>query len=157
MIDLTAVKSGDRILANTDMLMQLMAEGHTLRLPSVSVDDPFVLEHFTDDEISHLNLDGDMNDIVSIEYVGEMPVQCISIDDPEHLYLTDDFIPTHNTSNIVFLKSTVLPLPVWSGIKRVVAIVSSPRYLSFESCSMMLPKSLFASFIRSQISSISLG
>lgn len=35
--------------------------------------------------------------IESIEEVGEKPVQCIMIDDPEHLYITDDFLVTHNT------------------------------------------------------------
>ncbi|WP_406004649.1 type IV secretory system conjugative DNA transfer family protein [Streptomyces sp. NBC_00987] len=46
------------------------------------------------------------NRIVSVEYVRDDEVQCISIADERHLYITDDFIPTHNTSNIVFLKST---------------------------------------------------
>ncbi len=32
-----------------------------------------------------------------IEYVGEMPTQCISVAHPSHLYLTDRFIVTHNT------------------------------------------------------------
>lgn len=35
--------------------------------------------------------------IEKIEYIGDKPVQCIMIDDPEHLYLTDDFLVTHNT------------------------------------------------------------
>jgi phosphate starvation-inducible protein PhoH and related proteins len=35
--------------------------------------------------------------IVSIDYVGEKEVQCIKISNPDHLYLTDDFIVTHNT------------------------------------------------------------
>ncbi len=35
--------------------------------------------------------------IKSIEYIGEKEVQCISVDNPEHLYITDDFIVTHNT------------------------------------------------------------
>ncbi|MGW1783902.1 type IV secretory system conjugative DNA transfer family protein [Streptomyces sp. NPDC002143] len=46
------------------------------------------------------------NRIVSVEYVRDDEVRCISIADERHLYITDDFIPTHNTSNIVFLKST---------------------------------------------------
>ncbi len=37
------------------------------------------------------------NKIEKIEYVGEKEVQCILIDNPEHLYITDDFIITHNT------------------------------------------------------------
>ena len=35
--------------------------------------------------------------IESINIVGEKEVQCILIDDPEHLYITDEFIVTHNT------------------------------------------------------------
>lgn len=38
-----------------------------------------------------------LQNISSIEYVGEKEVQCIRVDNPEHLYLTDDFIVTHNT------------------------------------------------------------
>lgn len=35
--------------------------------------------------------------IKSIEYVGQEEAQCIMIDHPDHLYITDDFIVTHNT------------------------------------------------------------
>jgi len=35
--------------------------------------------------------------VQSIEYVGEKEVQCILLDHPEHLYVTDNFIVTHNT------------------------------------------------------------
>jgi predicted ribonuclease YlaK/intein/homing endonuclease len=35
--------------------------------------------------------------IESIEYAGKKEVKCILIDNPEHLYLTDNFIVTHNT------------------------------------------------------------
>lgn len=35
--------------------------------------------------------------IKSINYVGKKEVQCILIENPEHLYITDDFIVTHNT------------------------------------------------------------
>lgn len=33
----------------------------------------------------------------NITYIGKEECQCIYIDNPTHLYLTDDFIPTHNT------------------------------------------------------------
>lgn len=46
------------------------------------------------------------NRVVSVEYVRDDLVQCLRVADERHLYLTDDFIPTHNTSNIVYLKST---------------------------------------------------
>ena len=35
--------------------------------------------------------------IEKIEYIGKKETQCILIDDPEHLYITDDCIVTHNT------------------------------------------------------------
>jgi hypothetical protein len=38
--------------------------------------------------------------IKSIEYVGKKECQCIYVDNEEHLYLTDDFIVTHNTISI---------------------------------------------------------
>lgn len=36
--------------------------------------------------------------IKSIKYIGDEIAQCIMVDSPEHLYLTDDCIVTHNTS-----------------------------------------------------------
>jgi phosphate starvation-inducible PhoH-like protein len=35
--------------------------------------------------------------IQSIEHIGEKEVQCILVDNPEHLYITDQYIVTHNT------------------------------------------------------------
>lgn len=37
--------------------------------------------------------------IVSIDYVKDEECRCIMVDSPEHTYLTDDFICTHNTTN----------------------------------------------------------
>ena len=36
--------------------------------------------------------------ITNAEYVGEKEAQCIMVDSDEHLYITEDFIVTHNTS-----------------------------------------------------------
>lgn len=41
---------------------------------------------------------GTVRNIVSIEYVGEEECQCIMVDNPDHTYISDDFIPTHNTT-----------------------------------------------------------
>jgi hypothetical protein len=41
---------------------------------------------------------GEYVDIDSIDYIGEEECQCIMIDDPCHLYITDDYIITHNTT-----------------------------------------------------------
>lgn len=35
--------------------------------------------------------------IKSVSYLGEMETRCISTTNPEHLYITDDYIVTHNT------------------------------------------------------------
>jgi len=40
--------------------------------------------------------------IVSIKYVGAMEATCISVDAKDSLYLTKDFIPTHNTMSAGF-------------------------------------------------------
>lgn len=37
------------------------------------------------------------NNIVDIKKVGHEPVRCIYIDHPDHLYLTDNYVVTHNT------------------------------------------------------------
>mgnify|MGYP002856343427 CR=1 FL=1 len=39
-----------------------------------------------------------IRNIVSIEYIGEEECQCIMVDDTDHTYISDDFIPTHNTT-----------------------------------------------------------
>lgn len=36
--------------------------------------------------------------MINAEYVGEKEAQCIMVDSDEHLYLTEDFIVTHNTT-----------------------------------------------------------
>lgn len=37
------------------------------------------------------------NRIVDVTYLGETPGRCLKVDAEDHLYLTEDFIPTHNT------------------------------------------------------------
>ena len=83
-----------------------------IRLPKIC---PFSLEYkvnnwcdtgrkgVSDGELSPMNYG---NTVVSVEYVGEEPVQCIRVADERHLYLTDNYMPTHNTADIIFLKST---------------------------------------------------
>lgn len=39
--------------------------------------------------------------VKSVEYVGELPTQCITIDHPQKLYVVDDFIVTHNTAAVI--------------------------------------------------------
>lgn len=58
--------------------------------------------------------------VVSVEYIGEKEAQCISVEHPEHLYITDHFIVTHNT----FCAATAL-----SRIGQRVAIVVKADYI----------------------------
>ena len=46
--------------------------------------------------------------ITDITYVGEEECQCIYIDDESHLYITDDYIITHNTTIEKFFNSAVI-------------------------------------------------
>lgn len=46
--------------------------------------------------------------ISDIKYIGEEECQCIMIDDPCHLYVTDDYIITHNTTLSKFFLSGVI-------------------------------------------------
>jgi len=43
-------------------------------------------------------LTGENPFLLSAEYIGDEECQCIMIDDPCHLYVTDDYIITHNTT-----------------------------------------------------------
>lgn len=45
--------------------------------------------------------DGRWRHIRSVELVGRRPAQCIGVDSADHLYVTDDYVLTHNTPNMV--------------------------------------------------------
>ena len=57
--------------------------------------------------------------IESIELVGEEEAQCILIDDPRHLYVTDDYIATHNTnlSQLYAASCLIGGQDVWGSIQ----------------------------------------
>lgn len=44
-----------------------------------------------------------------VEYVGKKPCQCIYIDHPMHLYIMDNYVPTHNT----FIKNEMIASTYW--------------------------------------------
>ena len=56
------------------------------------------------------------DEIVDIKYIGKQDAKCIYIDDNEHLYLTDDFIVTHNT---------------FMGLMRFLLYVDDPNFVGF--------------------------
>lgn len=93
-------------IVTTEELVELLKSGEEIYLPEVKIPGQEILANFDDQSIAYLCSEADDNPIISVEYVGEEEVQCIAVEDEKHMYITDDFIPTHNTSNIVFLKST---------------------------------------------------
>lgn len=49
------------------------------------------------------------NNIVNIEFVGEKEAKCIMIDNENHLYITDNYIVTHNTDSIREIAKVLTP------------------------------------------------
>lgn len=93
--DRNASWRNDYEVLNTEQMLALLTDGQTLEIYPT---DMSILED--------LDIHAGSLEIESIEYTGEEEVQCIMVDDDDHMYVTDDGIATHNTSNIVFLKST---------------------------------------------------
>ena len=58
--------------------------------------------------------------LIHVEYVGEKECQCISIEHPEHLYITNDFIVTHNT---------LIALYTLGELKDRIGIVVLPQFI----------------------------
>ena len=68
------------------------------------------LKFFTSDKHTkawHPRMFEPMRNITNIEYVGDEECQCIMIDHPEHTYISDGFIPTHNTTLARIMANTI--------------------------------------------------
>ena len=83
-----------RVENNTNFTPRRISYEVSIQMPEGL--NPFYLkrksERFIGKDISHV-------EIVSVEKIGHEEVQCIKVDNPEHLYLTDDFIVTHNSAD----------------------------------------------------------
>lgn len=98
----TATASMQRKVVTTAQLQQLLAEGKKVMLPPVDLPASLRDTMDTDDVVTAAQY----REVVSVTQTSREPVQCIAVDDPRHLYVTDGFVATHNTSNIIYLKST---------------------------------------------------
>jgi hypothetical protein len=54
--------------------------------------------------------------IENIEYAGKREAQCIAVDHPNQLYITDDFIVTHNTDALIAWMAEPAQYPEYRGI-----------------------------------------
>ena len=96
-----------RRVVTTEQLARLLERGITVKLPAVAQPDEAVMDQYEDTDADQLReVAGKTRQITGVDRVGREQVQCIMVDHPEHLYITDGFMATHNTSNIIFLKST---------------------------------------------------
>lgn len=77
-----------------------------------------------------------MRNIVSIEYVGEEDCQCIYVEHSDHTYISDNFIPTHNTTSARIMANMLndnkgepieLDAASHSGIDSIREIISQAR------------------------------
>lgn len=64
--------------------------------------------------------------IKSVEYLGEMETQCIKVSHPSHLYITDDYIVTHNTSLGLQI------LQYWQSLGKRTLIIDVERTITVE-------------------------
>ena len=75
--------SGEVSVVDTLSLIKLHNKGIDLCVPSVSIEG---------------QCDFSCRRIVDIRYIDDEECQCIMVDHPDHTYISDGFIPTHNTT-----------------------------------------------------------
>ena len=95
------------------------------------------------------------NVILSVDYVGEMECQCISVSHPRELYITDNFIVTHNTSLAIKIAMTAgCPIAFYSMEMKKEQIAA--RMMSIES-GVPASEILYSRLASSQISALDKG
>lgn len=92
-------------VCDTDSIIEYLDEGYRVYVPCCLSN-------------QEGNIEGQYlhEEIVSVEYVGKEDAKCIYIDDPEHLYVTDDYIVTHNT---------------YMGLMRFLLYIDDPDFVGF--------------------------
>jgi hypothetical protein len=57
--------------------------------------------------------------ITGVEYIGRKPAQCIRVDTPDSLYVTDGYVLTHNTPNLAIKFDPSLDIDAVLGFKKL--------------------------------------
>lgn len=106
---------GQQVRSSDNHLWQFMREEVDLYGNPYGVDEvketTFILDHYKDDALYIPVWEEDRQfwyQLENVEYIGEEECQCIYIDDESHLYITDDYIITHNTTLGEFFMSFVM-------------------------------------------------
>ena len=83
-------------VVTTNDLLRLNISDYCIKRPTFNLNDLSLIKECN----RGMSYDLDCYDysIKSIEYIGEKECQCIMIDHPDHTYISDYFIPTHNTT-----------------------------------------------------------
>lgn len=93
-----------RSLGGTATIVEVPAKGQWLtrvqRLPGWIT--PFALPRKVATYVPPAERGTRQRFITDVELVGRKQAQCISVDTPDSLYVTDDYVLTHNTPNMVF-------------------------------------------------------
>lgn len=92
--DAISVSKGKYKKSNGDVVECAIAYTHHLKVPNG-------LKFYSSEKHSRRYVDRQhepMRNIKSIEFVGNEECKCIYVDTPSHTYISDDFIPTHNTT-----------------------------------------------------------
>lgn len=90
----------------------------------------------------HSHQNNPIRHIVSIDYIGDVECQCIMIDHDDHTYISNDFIPTHNTTSARILANMINegkgnPIEVDaasnSGVENIRVIIEDAKKKSLDS------------------------
>lgn len=72
--------------------------------------------------------------IASVEYVGDVEQMCIKVAAEDSLYLTDEFIVTHNTSTLTMMAASYVEPSLYLAFNKVTATEAAEKFPSHVTC-----------------------
>lgn len=89
------------VTLTTELVIKYIEAGMTISIPYPDISEEFKNASWYLDYLEYKKINDSVDDgsiINTVEYVDRLECQCIYIDDQTHVYISDDFIPTHNTT-----------------------------------------------------------